>query len=76
MSDITTNSSSNIVKVSEIGMAFGREYYTVLSREPSRLHLFYAKNSTLLHADEGDLDTPISIGSEAIQNAWCPFHYR
>ena len=50
-------------------MAFGKEYYTVLSREPSRLHLFYAKNSTLLHDDEGDLDTPISIGSEAIQNA-------
>lgn len=69
MSEISTNSSSNIIKVSEIGMAFGREYYTVLSREPSRLHLFYAKNSTLLHADEGDLDTPISIGSEAIQNA-------
>lgn len=69
MSEISSNSSSNIIKVSEIGMAFGREYYTVLSREPSRLHLFYAKNSTLLHADEGDLDTPISIGSEAIQNA-------
>lgn len=69
MSEISANSSSNIIKVSEIGMAFGREYYTVLSREPSRLHLFYAKNSTLLHADEGDLDTPISIGSEAIQNA-------
>lgn len=69
MSEVSTNSSSNIIKVSEIGMAFGKEYYTVLSREPSRLHLFYAKNSTLLHADEGDLDTPISIGSEAIQNA-------
>lgn len=69
MSEVSANSSSNIIKVSEIGMAFGKEYYTVLSREPSRLHLFYAKNSTLLHADEGDLDTPISIGSEAIQNA-------
>lgn len=65
----TSAASSNIIKVSEIGMAFGREYYTVLSREPSRLHLFYAKNSTLLHADEGDLDTPISVGSEAIQTA-------
>lgn len=69
MSEVSNNSSSNIVKVSDIGMAFGKEYYTVLSREPSRLHHFYAKNSTLLHADEGDLDTPISIGSEAIQNA-------
>ena len=69
MSEVSSNSSSNIIKVSEIGMAFGKEYYTVLSREPSRLHLFYAKNSTLLHADEGDLDTPISVGSEAIQNA-------
>lgn len=69
MSEISANSSSNIIKVSEIGMEFVREYYTVLSREPSRLHLFYAKNSTLLHTDEGDLDTPISIGSEAIQTA-------
>lgn len=69
MSEVSTNSSSNIVKVSDIGMAFGKEYYTVLSREPSRLHHFYAKNSTFLHADEGDLDTPILIGSEAIQNA-------
>lgn len=67
--EVAANSSSNIIKVSEIGMAFGREYYTVLSREPSRLHLFYAKNSTLLHADEGDLDTPIVIGSDAIQSA-------
>lgn len=69
ISETSMNSSSSIIKVSEIGMTFGKEYYTVLSREPSRLHLFYAKNSTLLHADENDLDTPIVVGYEAIEAA-------
>lgn len=57
------------IKVNDIGMTFGQEYYTVLSREPSRLHLFYTKNSTLLHGTEGDLDAPIAVGVEAIQAA-------
>lgn len=64
---ITEASATATIKINDIGMSFGQEYYTVLSREPSRLHLFYTKVSTLLHGEEGDLDAPIAMGVEAIQ---------
>ena len=38
----------------EVGMAFLHEFYTFLNKEPSRLHLFYNKNSTMSHGFQGD----------------------
>ncbi|KAG0339153.1 hypothetical protein BG000_002740 [Podila horticola] len=38
----------------EVGMMFAHEYYTFLNKEPSRLHCFYNKNSTLSHGLQGE----------------------
>ncbi|KAG0198509.1 hypothetical protein BGX28_008044 [Mortierella sp. GBA30] len=39
---------------SEVGMVFAHEYYTFLNKDPSRLHLFYNKNSILSHGYQGE----------------------
>jgi hypothetical protein len=36
----------------EISWQFVQEYYTVLNKNPNRLHCFYNKNSTMLHGVE------------------------
>ncbi len=59
--------SENNVQVNDLGMEFAQQYYTALSREPARLPSFYTKNATLLHGNEGDLELPVSVGTEAIQ---------
>jgi hypothetical protein len=38
----------------EVGWLFVQEYYTFLNKDPSRLHCFYNKKSTLLHGHEGE----------------------
>ena len=43
---------------SEVGMAFAHEYYTFLSKDPSRLHCFYNKKSAMSHGIQGgDVET-------------------
>ena len=54
------------LNVIDVTMHFGREYYTMLSREPERLHCFYSKQSSLLHAEEDDLETSVCVGLEEI----------
>ncbi|OAV99703.1 hypothetical protein PTTG_00511 [Puccinia triticina 1-1 BBBD Race 1] len=54
--------ASSIVKsaqnASEIGWAFVPQYYTFVNKDPSRLHCFYTKRSTLIHSTEGEEATP------------------
>ncbi|KAG0200105.1 hypothetical protein BGX28_006745 [Mortierella sp. GBA30] len=38
----------------EVGMMFVHEYYTFLNKEPSRLHCFYNKQSTMSHGVQGE----------------------
>ncbi|KAG9072137.1 hypothetical protein KI688_006361 [Linnemannia hyalina] len=38
----------------EVGMMFVHEYYTFLNKEPSRLHCFYNKQSTMSHGIQGE----------------------
>ncbi|KAF9570054.1 hypothetical protein EC968_002316 [Mortierella alpina] len=38
----------------EVGMMFVHEYYTFLNKEPSRLHCFYNKQSTMSHGTQGE----------------------
>ncbi|KAF9577436.1 hypothetical protein BGW38_007356, partial [Lunasporangiospora selenospora] len=38
----------------EIGLMFVHEYYTFLNKEPSRLHCFYNKESTMSHGVQGE----------------------
>lgn len=38
----------------EVGVVFAHEFYTFLNKEPSRLHCFYNKNSTMSHGYQGE----------------------
>ncbi|KAF9290782.1 hypothetical protein BGZ68_006016 [Mortierella alpina] len=42
------------VDADSVGSQFAHEYYTFLNKEPSRLHLFYNKNSVLSHGYQGN----------------------
>ncbi|KAF9929308.1 hypothetical protein BGZ67_006405, partial [Mortierella alpina] len=55
----TANSSApanneGAVASHEVGMMFVHEYYTFLNKEPSRLHCFYNKQSTMSHGIQGE----------------------
>ncbi|WFC93866.1 hypothetical protein MBRA1_000491 [Malassezia brasiliensis] len=52
-------------KASEIGWTFVPQYYTCMHQDPSRLHCFYTKKSTLVHADEKE-DVQPSFGQQEI----------
>ncbi|KAF9907554.1 hypothetical protein EC991_010850 [Linnemannia zychae] len=43
-----------VVASHEVGMMFVHEYYTFLNKEPSRLHCFYNKQSTMSHGIQGE----------------------
>ncbi|KAF9313794.1 hypothetical protein BG003_004816 [Podila horticola] len=55
------------VNAQEIGAIFANEYYTFLSKEPARLHCFYSKNSTLSHGFQGEKETEVCVGQQAIK---------
>ncbi|KAG0033546.1 hypothetical protein BGZ81_008122 [Podila clonocystis] len=55
------------VDAQEIGAMFANEYYTFLSKEPARLHCFYSKNSTLSHGFQGEKETEVCVGQQAIK---------
>ncbi|KAG0248592.1 hypothetical protein BG011_010120 [Mortierella polycephala] len=61
--------SSNKLPADDIGRIFVHDYYTFLHKEPSRLHLFYNKSSTLSHGTQGEdaeaiRDKILSLGFE------------
>lgn len=62
------NPPSTKFDVNDIVMHFGREYYTMLSCDPARLHCFYGKQSTLLHSQEEDTEACVCFGLEEIHN--------
>ncbi|KAI8325278.1 hypothetical protein GQ54DRAFT_254919 [Martensiomyces pterosporus] len=39
----------------EVGWMFAQEYYTIMNKDPSQMHCFYAKKSTCIHGTEGDV---------------------
>ncbi|KAG0062544.1 hypothetical protein BGZ90_003043, partial [Linnemannia elongata] len=49
-----TNGEAPSVASHEVGMMFVHEYYTFLNKEPSRLHCFYNKQSTMSHGIQGE----------------------
>ncbi|CAG8580025.1 2752_t:CDS:2 [Acaulospora morrowiae] len=59
-------SAGQKVNASEVGWLFVHEYYTFLNKEPSRLHCFYGRKSTLIHGTEGEPVKPIQ-GEKEIQ---------
>ncbi|KAF9923687.1 hypothetical protein FBU30_006242 [Linnemannia zychae] len=49
----------------EVGVVFAHEYYTFLNKEPSRLHCFYNKDSTMSHGYQGE-QIEVYEGQQAI----------
>ncbi|ORX69942.1 NTF2-domain-containing protein [Linderina pennispora] len=39
----------------EVGWMFAQEYYTIMNKDPSKLHCFYNAKSMLIHGDEGKM---------------------
>ena len=58
----STNDDAKVAQ--EVGMMFAHEYYTFLNKEPSRLHCFYNKNSTLSHGLQGE-SVDVTHGQQA-----------
>ncbi|PSR90399.1 hypothetical protein BD289DRAFT_481742 [Coniella lustricola] len=50
----------------EVGWYFVEQYYTTLSKNPSKLHLFYNKRSQFVQGPEAEL-VDVSVGRQAIQ---------
>jgi len=66
---VTANGSQSSVTPQEIGMMFVHEYYNFLHDEPQKLHLFYNKDSSYLHGEEGDLNVKLVNGTKNIREA-------
>ncbi|KAJ1900184.1 hypothetical protein LPJ66_001642 [Kickxella alabastrina] len=49
------SSEGRKVATQEVGWMFANEYYTIMNREPQRLHCFYAKKSTAIHGTDGEV---------------------
>ncbi|KAI8584225.1 hypothetical protein K450DRAFT_218736 [Umbelopsis ramanniana AG] len=64
----TTDAQSSVTP-QEIGMMFVHEYYNFLHDDPQKLHLFYNKNSSYLHGEEGDLNVKLVNGNQQIRKA-------
>ncbi len=46
------------VQASEVGWLFVTQYYTFLNQNPSRLHCFFTKKSTMVHGTEQEESSP------------------
>ncbi|KAM0787452.1 hypothetical protein ACM66B_003531 [Microbotryomycetes sp. NB124-2] len=53
---------------SRIAYAFLEQYYTLLHEDPSRLHCFYTKASTLVHSPEGSAHATLCYGQQDIHD--------
>ncbi|EPS34186.1 hypothetical protein PDE_09150 [Penicillium oxalicum 114-2] len=49
----------------EVGWFFVEQFYTTLSRNPDKLHLFYSKRSQLVFGTEAE-SVPVAVGTKAI----------
>lgn len=48
----------------QVAVEFIKEYYVILSQNPSLLHQFYNEESTFLYVEESDRETPSVCGIE------------
>lgn len=78
LSPIMTAPNSSVAKsaqnASEIGWAFVPQYYTFVNKDPSRLHCFYTKRSTLIHSTEGEEATPC-FGQQEIHEKFMSLNF-
>lgn len=73
---VASNNEHQTLMVNDVVLQFGREYYTMLSKDPENLHCFYGKQSSLLHCQESEMDAPVSIGFEEIHQHIMSMGYR
>ncbi|CAI7570711.1 unnamed protein product [Penicillium palitans] len=60
-----TDQQKNEISKDEVGWYFVEQYYTTMSRNPDKLHLFYSRRSQLVFGTEAE-SVPVSVGSKAI----------
>ncbi|KAG0291305.1 hypothetical protein BGZ96_005298 [Linnemannia gamsii] len=61
------NANNTIPEIAnEVGVVFAHEFYTFLNKEPSRLHCFYNRNSTMSHGYQGE-QIQVFSGQQAIK---------
>lgn len=61
-----SNTESSSLSKDEVGWYFVEQYYTTLSKNPERLHLFYGKHSQLVYGLEAEVAN-VSVGRQQIQ---------
>ncbi|KAI0851878.1 hypothetical protein F5Y00DRAFT_229534 [Daldinia vernicosa] len=61
----TTSSNNNLGK-DEVAWFFVEQYYTTLSKNPEKLHLFYGKRSQFVYGLEAEIAN-VSVGRQNIQ---------
>ncbi|KAJ5908025.1 hypothetical protein N7495_000707 [Penicillium taxi] len=61
----TGTEQQNEITKDEVGWFFVEQYYTTMSRNPDKLHLFYSKRSQLIFGTEAET-IPVAIGTKAI----------
>lgn len=54
------------VQPTEVGWLFVPQYYTFLNNDPSKLHCFYNKKSTLVHGNEEE-EATLCFGQQVRQ---------
>ncbi|PKS10006.1 hypothetical protein jhhlp_004631 [Lomentospora prolificans] len=62
-----TNSANHDLTKDEVGWYFVEQYYTTLSKNPDKLHLFYGKRSQFVFGEEAEVAN-ISVGRPAIKD--------
>ncbi|KAF9119581.1 hypothetical protein BGX30_003758 [Mortierella sp. GBA39] len=66
----TSAQSPNVISTDpkiadEVGVVFAHEFYTFLNKDPTRLHCFYNKHSTMSHGYQGE-QIQVFSGQQAI----------
>ncbi|KAJ6072475.1 hypothetical protein N7467_010560 [Penicillium canescens] len=62
-----TDQQKNEISKDEVGWYFVEQYYTTMSRNPDKLHLFYSRRSQLVFGTEAE-SVPVTVGTKAIND--------
>ena len=57
-----------VLRINDVAIQFGKQYYTMLSRGTDRVHFFYKDQSSSQHGIEGDQEVPLCFGPEKIHH--------
>ncbi|EAA29032.2 hypothetical protein GE21DRAFT_4903 [Neurospora crassa] len=65
-SSTTPQTQNQTLPKDEVGWYFVEQYYTTLSKNPEKLHLFYGKKSQFVYGQEAEVSS-VSYGRQGIQ---------